>query len=450
MQKKREIIQEINQRRAPVYIGVTGHREFRKGPKDTEKLKKKVREVLEELRGRYKNTEFVILTALAQGADQLVADVAKDMKMRFAVVLPMPFDLYINRVTYNEEKKTTQPDFDDTAKDIANRLISSPWCEFVYTIPYEDGVSDSNVADPFNTAPADTQFAETARFISDNSFALLALWDGKCDIGATAGAGASVRDSLHGRCYSRYRPLGVNIPETRPIYHIYTPRDGAPNRPYDFALRRLYPEPLLETGNKWFTVDAFSKLDRGWSEAQKEAAIAALFDCKVQRSALPQEAKKVIDAEKGRAKARGKACEKQLRRIDIYNGELVKKYSFISNAEKRYGLELDKTDATTEQYEEIFNDADRLALWYRDVRKWGGVGVIAVAGIAYMMLNIYSDLFAEWFFLAAYIILMAVALVLYLLITKKGLHQRYVDYRTLAEGLRVQGYWYRAGIADKP
>ena len=454
MSNKAERLTALEQRRVPVFIGVTGHREFRgsddRNSPDMKALRSKVAQVLTELRRKYDSTEFVILTALAQGADQVVAEVAVELEMRFAAVLPMPFDKYINRRTYDSSTGELRDDFDHAAKMKAYELCESEWCEFVYTIPYEDGVNDNNVTDPTSTGAADKQFAETARFISDNSFVQLALWDGKCGMHDTAGTGAAVRDSLHGRGYSRYRPNGLNIPETRPIYHIYTPRKGAQPKPYDFALRRLYPEPLLETGSKWFTVDAFSKLDRGWSAAQKEAAIAALFDCKVQRSVLPREAKKVIDAEKGRAKARGKACEEQLRRIDIYNSELVKKYIFISNTEKRYGLELDRTDETTKQYEEIFNDADRLALWYRDARKWGGVGVIAIAGIAYMMLNIYSDLLAEWIFLAAYIMLMAVALVMYLLITKKGLHQRYVDYRTLAEGLRVQGYWYRAGIADKP
>ena len=57
----------------PLILGVTGHRDLR--DEDLPELRGSVRAVFAEYQTRYPNTELVVISALAEGADMLVAQV---------------------------------------------------------------------------------------------------------------------------------------------------------------------------------------------------------------------------------------------------------------------------------------------------------------------------------------------------------------------------------------
>src|ERR1700678_4825386 len=79
---------------APLVIGVTGHRDLRPG--DLDDLTKRVQHIFRNLRETYPSTPFILLSALAEGADRLVARVALEPhnRTRLVVPLPMPQPLY--------------------------------------------------------------------------------------------------------------------------------------------------------------------------------------------------------------------------------------------------------------------------------------------------------------------------------------------------------------------
>src|SRR5579863_4912526 len=85
---------EIARLQAPFVIGVTGHRDLR--AEDVPHLERRVRHIFERLRERYPSTPFLVLSSLAEGADQLVARVAllPEFGARLVVPLPMPVELY--------------------------------------------------------------------------------------------------------------------------------------------------------------------------------------------------------------------------------------------------------------------------------------------------------------------------------------------------------------------
>ncbi|HEV2272142.1 MAG TPA: hypothetical protein VGR92_22030, partial [Steroidobacteraceae bacterium] len=60
--------------RLPIVIGVTGHRHLR--AQDLPTHREHVCELFTQLRQRYPSTPLRIVTALAEGADRLVAEVA--------------------------------------------------------------------------------------------------------------------------------------------------------------------------------------------------------------------------------------------------------------------------------------------------------------------------------------------------------------------------------------
>src|SRR5262245_44828459 len=77
---------------ASLVVGVTGHRNLRK--EDVPALQEKVRGFLTGLQARYPQLPVVVLSSLAEGGDQLVAQVALDLGLRVIAPLPMPLALY--------------------------------------------------------------------------------------------------------------------------------------------------------------------------------------------------------------------------------------------------------------------------------------------------------------------------------------------------------------------
>ncbi|MBR2389719.1 MAG: hypothetical protein IKA94_02880, partial [Mogibacterium sp.] len=77
-----------NKGKIPVIIGVTGHRRMRE--QDLEKITESVRDQISKLRRRCPHSQIIVMTCLAEGADQLCAEIALDMGLEIMSVLPMP------------------------------------------------------------------------------------------------------------------------------------------------------------------------------------------------------------------------------------------------------------------------------------------------------------------------------------------------------------------------
>jgi len=70
--------------------------------------------------------------------------------------------------------------------------------------------------------------------------------------------------------------------------------------------------------------------------------------------------------------------------------------------------------------------------------------VLAVLmGLAFV---IYTDLPDQQSMIYAFLVFFALGFALYVVAEKHGWHRKYLDYRGLAEGLRVQFYWSAAGV----
>src|SRR6202044_1069262 len=65
---------EAYRQRVPLVIGVTGHRD----PICDDALSAAIRSVLTEINGKCPHTPLIVLSALADGADRLVAQIACD------------------------------------------------------------------------------------------------------------------------------------------------------------------------------------------------------------------------------------------------------------------------------------------------------------------------------------------------------------------------------------
>jgi hypothetical protein len=222
----------------PLVLGVTGHREFRPG--DEEPLRTLVTSVIGDIRLRCAHTPLILLTPLAEGADRLVAKVALDAGAW--LVVPMPFARATYEATFRD---------DDSRRKFAE-FLTHPRTLRVMPLDVPECVG----ADRLDEATR-RRFAYLCcgAFVARHSQLLIALWDGARaeGMGGTAAivdyrrTGHLATDPVVRRLFEQMpepfaipeRPL--DAPEFGPVYHIVTPRPG-PHHPEPhgaLTLRRL-------------------------------------------------------------------------------------------------------------------------------------------------------------------------------------------------------------------
>ena len=103
--------------------------------------------------------------------------------------------------------------------------------------------------------------------------------------------------------------------------------------------------------------------------------------------------------------------------------------------------------ASTANIDRLFETTDWLAIHFQKrilLAMRMTYTLAALMGIAFMS---YADLPAQDYMIFVFLLLFASGAVLAMLASKRGWHRKYLDYRALAEGLRIQSYWRRAGIS---
>jgi hypothetical protein len=119
---------------------------------------------------------------------------------------------------------------------------------------------------------------------------------------------------------------------------------------------------------------------------------------------------------------------------------------------ERYSLLADEHVATLPQglwdINQAFCAADWLAIHYqKKVIRTLQAGHVSVflTGVGYLT---YTDLQSTPYIIGGIIALMLFAVVINAIAVRGGWQRKYLDYRTLAEGLRVQFYWAAAGVTS--
>ena len=188
----------------PITIGVTGHRAVRE--EDREALYAAVMSELKLLRELYPNSPFVMLNSLAEGADQLCADAAREQEIPIVAVLPMDAELY-------------EKDF--SPEGLERFRFHCAHARQVFTAPFTespDGAPDRHFL-----------FRQAGIYLVTHSHLMLALWDG--GEGKDGCGTADVVDfSLHGS----FTPSGsvpLRSDSKEAVIHIFTPRGSHTEEP---------------------------------------------------------------------------------------------------------------------------------------------------------------------------------------------------------------------------
>lgn len=352
-------------------VGVTGHRHLRAG--DVAGLQAGVRAFLEGLRGRYPDLPLVVLSPMAEGSDQLVAQVALDLGLRVVAPLPLPLELY-------------RDDFGDPASlALLERQLRRVE---VLELPLQPGATAASLARP---GPArDRHYRRAGVFVSSHCHLLLALWDGE-DSGRLGGTADILRFHLLGATqdgpgHHRAADTLLGPDQENVVFHLPAAREGS-GKPADAQAR------WLAAGDDMQVVpvlpDAFERM----------FARHAALNADMRRYAAPIAAQPPPSAAAA-------ACP-------VWR---------------------------------TFAAADWLARLHQ--RRVGRVQLttyvlVALMGFAFFT---YTDVVSDDVVIYSFLVLFLVGTLLMAIASRREWQRKYLDYRALAEGLRVQSYWRRAGI----
>ncbi|MBV9969113.1 MAG: hypothetical protein JO228_03945, partial [Xanthobacteraceae bacterium] len=202
--------------RLPLIIGTAGHRDLRED--DLPRLRSAVASALTTLRRQYldndRQTPIVVLSSLAEGADQLIATEAAKLGARIVAALPLPLTEYRRDFAQKAIATDAAQRFEELFENVAASV----------ELPLAVGSTEGGVK-AFGPE-RDRQYREASLFIAKHCHVLIALYDGNDDdvnVGSAAEAVAFCREGIPVAVHGPARPI-LDGSDTIPVIHIVTPR----------------------------------------------------------------------------------------------------------------------------------------------------------------------------------------------------------------------------------
>jgi hypothetical protein len=348
-------------------------------------LKKKVRDFFVALKSDFPDLDLQLITPLAEGSDRLVADVALDLGMNLIVPLPMPQAEY-------------ERDFSSAAAVEAFRESQNK-ARVIHLRTLQNASGNS-----LSPEERTRQYAQMGVFISNHSQVLLALWDGKpsSKVGGTASVvNYHLTAVMPGFSMAEDSPNLLADNENDLVYHIVCSRDRPGGQP---------GEGLVPLQSTWVT-----------SHFGLETSKLMPLEYQIMWQRLE---------EYGRDRSKyGLAIEEE-------GANLL---------ETAPDLELPiGTDVISGQY----RIADWLAIHFHKRISLGLIAIHSLAVLIGLIFIIYSEFDGLDFLVKIFLLAFFAGFMLFKIGERRQWHRKHLDYRALAEGLRVQFYWSLAGVID--
>lgn len=365
-------------------VAVTAHRDPL--PEQCAALEERVETFLKSLRAAYPDLRLQLLTALAEGGDQIAARAALRLGIPVIAVLPM------------DEADYEQDFGEGAARDEFRRLLAA--AERSIVLP---PAPSARISEDAGTR-RQRQYAQLGVFLSNHCQVLLALWDGK-EGRQLGGTGQVVRYHLSGVMPgfdaepSAAELLADN--ENDLVYHVVCARDrpdGAPAeglRPLEsawFSSRRDGERSQDLPSDYGVLLERLQQFARDW---QERAATA---------TALGEDL--LADAPSLRWPSGAPLANR------------------------------------------LFQVADGLAIHYQRRVHKGLRLLYFLAALMGLVFLVFTEFDTPGYTVLLFLGLFFAGVGLHLLGERQEWHRKYLDYRTLAEGLRVQLYWNLAGVVD--
>jgi len=352
---------------------------------DVAAIEQMVRQIYQDLRTKYPSTPIVLLTSLAEGADRFGAHIAIELGIDYIAPLPMKPEVYATDFETPESRQEFQ------------FLLSkaSRW----FSLPLAEGATDESISKP--GYERNLQYAQVGAYLARYSQILIAVWDG-IPVELLGGTSMVVNYKLQGIPEIFGPPQSPLDPvETGPVYHIIARRKDNPNvNGEPLTLKKYYP--------------------RGHNNLE--------------------------EAER--------SFEKIYEQMDSFNEDILHHAKYIEEKKKQSGdylfppeheHSLTEILKTTRDY---YTSADVLASYFQRFTYRTFIGIFSCVFAAAFFFDIYAHVWDDRIVLSSYLISLVLAFLWYRAAKKKQYQTKYLDYRSLAEGLRVQFYWEYAGIRE--
>lgn len=447
----------------PIVLGITGHRSLRQ--QDLETLTLRITEVIREFQLAYPHTPITLLTSLAPGADQLAVAAATDLQDRRNVdvraAIPFPREIYADSSSFGVGPEKKPSNEERTARDTMLKWTAPGSGIEVFVIPMPGGPATTGDAASLRAWEAYRDddvlrrscYTNCGAYIARHCHAMIALWDGS-DPRGPGGTAELVRFKLHGERPALHPDpalLGAGG-DTGPVYVIHTPRPGTTsNRPagelaVHFGKDLIWPtaQPRRRAGriSRWcrrllgqFGLPAHHKpssqdelLSAEWRQFHNTCQAVDDFNRDVR--SLP-------------------------RSQDGANGdESAADAAALANFLKSTGLPANLAPPAIGSLARVRSAAAALSRRLEPRVAWLLRGLFLLMFAFAVCFHVYAHVFAvhdghplhapKW--MAAALWALAVALFLTQFVAYRRMDTRRLDYRALAEALRVRCWWAMAGV----
>jgi hypothetical protein len=372
---------------APFILGVTGHRDLR--AEDGKILSQQVREILLDLKKQFPSTPLILISALAEGADRLVASVALEPAIAARLIVPLPMPLHC----YKEDFTTPASLAEFT------RLLEQ--AERQFELPLHEGNTEEGLR---QGEQRNLQYEDAGRFIARECQILIALWDGT-ETHLPGGTGEVVKLQIQG--VPRDDHGALDPPEGFPVYQIVTPRLKNPIPVGAFSVRHIYPGIFKDdsTRAEEYYGEMFARLN-AFNRAINEA------DEKLTRGV--KQSKDDLFPRDGKT---SRPCREKM---------LINRYAFA--------------DALAISLQQKVKLMAKLLHWS-----------VFLAFTGFLLFAHPPSLLAldprKW--LIPSIIFLALGASFNRIARKAGFDIKYQDYRAIAEGMRVKLFWELSGVKGR-
>ncbi len=368
-------------------VGLTAHRDLH--PDEEPALRAAVRDFFGRLQRQFPALPLRLISALADGGDQLVAEEALALGVDLVVALPMPKDEY-------------ERDFHEPATLARFRRLLAQ--ANVRQLPLAAGNTLESIQSRGDAR--NRQYAQLGMFVSSHCQVLLALWDGNPSL-ATGGTAQVVAFHVHnvmpGLRIDEVAPNLLADDESDLVYHLSCSRRlGGGEKP-----------PVLPPMQaRWLTLAGAQAPD----------------------GSVPPHYRHVFA------------------QMETFNLDLANHRQSLSRAKlSLFGAELPSTPPPIAAgIAQQFLAADWLAIHFRRRVRMSLLVTHVLAALMGLAFILYSDVTASRGYVALFLLLFLLGFLLNRFGQRREWQRKYLDYRGLAEGLRVQLYWRLAGVEIPP
>jgi hypothetical protein len=424
--------------RVPLVIGVTGHRDLR--AQDVPRLEREVGEIITRLQRDYigpsHDTPMILISALAEGADSVVARVALALGVRLIAPLPLPIAEY-RRDFESGLGPRAAVEFDELLSQSSATLV----------LPFTAGNSLEVVRSDLNKRAE--QYRAVGLFIVQHCDVLIALWDGNENDKAAGGTSEVVQFKREGipLTISGSSHASLDGSEIGPVIHVVTPRRKAGSPASDVSVRpwgneiikrhrggvvRRLSSRVLEFGTNLLGGNPTSDTSRLQLNDRRELEAWETFDVLVKLTReFNREVAGLMTTTNGSLQT-----DRSIDGLftDPDNGHIDR------NAKQR-------TLAAAPHWCELYAVADVLAQ-NRQTQFKNDWSLLFVLGfVAFFFFAMFSHVGKEsnWL-LGGYTLVVTIVFCVFLRAYFRQDQERFLDYRALAEALRVAVYWNILGI----